>query len=223
MRRHEAADKFQALGEFLANLFRLRRTHRLLELFVELVELDLAQKFLDRFRAHPGREILAILFLRFAIFDFVQELRLLQRRLARIDDDVVLIIDDALELPRAHVEHQADARRHALVKPDVRNGDRELDVAHTFTANARKRDFNAATIADNALVLDSLVFSARTFPVACRTENSFAEKSALLRLERSIIDRLRIFDFAFAPRPHRVARSHANRDLVETDRSLFSH
>ena len=147
----------------------------------------------------------------------------MQRRLARINDDVVLVINDALELTRAHVEHQADARRHALVKPNVRNRDGKLDVAHALAADARERDFNAATIADDALVFDPLVFSAGAFPIAGRTEDSFAEKAALLRFKRSIIDRLRIFDFAFAPRPHRVARGHANCDLVETDRSLFAH
>src|SRR6267143_319129 len=96
-------------------------------------------------------------------------------------------------------------------------------MSHALATHTRERDFNAAPVADDALVLDPLVFSAGAFPIAGRTENSFAEKAALLRFERSIIDRLRIFDFAFAPRPHRVARGHANCDLVETDRSLFAH
>src|SRR5213075_1546788 len=56
----------------------------------------------------------------FAILDFVQELRLGQRRLARIDHDVILVIDHALELPRAHIEHEAKPRWHAFVEPDVR-------------------------------------------------------------------------------------------------------
>ena len=119
MRRGEALDEFQTFRQFLANLFALRVPHRLFQLFVELVEVDLGEELLHRFRAHPGDEIFAVLFLRFAILDFVQQLRPLQRRLTRIDDDVVLIINNALELAGAHVEHQTDARRHALVKPDV--------------------------------------------------------------------------------------------------------
>jgi len=87
----------------------------------------------------------------------------------------------------------------------VRNRDGELDVAHALAADARERDFNTATIADDALVFDPFVFSAGAFPIAGRTEDSFAKKAALLRFKRSIIDRLRIFDFAFASRPHRVA------------------
>ena len=89
----------------------------------------------------------------------------MQRRLARIDDDVVLVIDDALELARAHVEHQAEARRHALVEPDVRDRHGQFDVAHALAAHARQRHFDAATIADDALVLDALVLSAGAFPV----------------------------------------------------------
>src|SRR2546430_7243381 len=54
-------------------------------------------------------------------FDFVQQLCLLQRRLARIDDDVILILNHALKLACAHVQHEPDARAHAFVKPDVRN------------------------------------------------------------------------------------------------------
>ena len=90
---------------------------------------------------------------------------LLERRLARIDDDVILVIDDALELARGHVEHQTDARRHALEEPDVRNRHGQFDVAHAFAADARQRHFNAATVADDALVLDALVLSAGAFPV----------------------------------------------------------
>ena len=125
--------------------------HRFLQLFVELVEIDLGEKFLDRFGAHPGDEIFAVLFLRFAIFVFVQQLCFLQRRLARIDDDVIFVIDDALELARAHVQHEADARRHAFVKPDVRNRHGQFDVAHALAADAGERHFHAATVADDAL------------------------------------------------------------------------
>ena len=147
----------------------------------------------------------------------------MQRRLARIDDDVVLIIDDALELARAHVEHETEARRHALVKPDVRNRHRQLDMAHAFATHARQRNFHAATIANHALVLDAFVFSARTFPIARRTENSFAKQAALFRFERPVIDRLRVFDFAFAPRTHRVGRRDTDRDLIKTNRAFFAH
>ena len=188
-----------------------------------LREFDFAQEHLDRFRAHPGHEFFAVLFLRFAIFHLGQELRFRERRVARIDHDVVLVIDDALELARAHVEHQAKPRRHAFVEPDVRDRHSQLDVAHALTTHARERHFDAATVADHALVLDALVFSAGAFPVTRRTENAFAKQAALFRLEGAVVDRLRILDFALAPGTHRVAGSDADGDLIETDGAFFAH
>ena len=147
----------------------------------------------------------------------------MQRSLAGIDDDVVLVINHAFELPRAHVKHEPEPRRHALIEPNVRNGHRQFDMAHTFTANPGECDLDTATVANHAFVLNPLIFSARAFPVARRTKNSLAEKSALLRFKGAIINCLWIFDFSLAPRSHRVARRDANRDLIKTHGTLFAH
>jgi len=61
-------------------------------------------------------------------------------------------------------------------------------MAHAFTPDARQRHFDAATVADDAAMLDSLVLAAGTFPVFDGTENTFAEKAALFRLERAVVD-----------------------------------
>ena len=111
----------------------------------------------------------------FAILDLVQELRLGERRLAWVNDDVVLVIDDALELARAHVEHQAEPRWHALVEPNMRNRNGQLDVAHALATHPRKRDFHATTVANDTLVLDPLVLAAGAFPITGRPEDAFAK------------------------------------------------
>src|SRR5205807_10103166 len=116
-----------------------------------------------------------------------------------------------------------DSRWHAFVKPDVRNRYRQFDVTHALAANARQGDFYAAPVTDHSLVFDALVFSARTFPVPGRTKNAFTEKAALLRFKGAVIDRLGIFDFAFAPRTHGIARGNADGDLIKTHRALFAH
>ena len=84
-------------------------------------------------------------------------------------------------------------------------------------------DFHTTTVADHSFMFYPLVFSARAFPIPRRTKNALAEKSALLRFEGAVIDRLRVFDFALAPRPHRVARRNADRDLIKTHGALFAH
>ena len=153
----------------------------------------------------------------------VRSWRFREGRVARIDHDVVLVIDDALELAGAHVEHEAEPRGHAFVEPDVRDRHRQLDVSHALTTHPRERHFDAATVADHALVLDPLVFSAGTFPVAGRTENALAKQAAFFRLERPIVDRFRIFNFTLAPGAHRVAGSDADGNLIETHGAFFAH
>src|SRR6476661_5091251 len=44
----------------------------------------------------------------FAIFGLVEKLSLRERRLTRIYDDIVFVVNHALELSRAHVEHEAE-------------------------------------------------------------------------------------------------------------------
>jgi hypothetical protein len=91
----------------------------------------------------------------------------------------------------------------------------QLDVAHPLPAHPRQRHFDTTTIADDPLVLDPLVFSARALPVARRAKNALAKQAPFFRFESPVIDRLRIFDFALAPRPHRVRRRDADRHLIE--------
>jgi hypothetical protein len=100
-----------------------------------------------------------------------------------LGDDVVLVVDHALELAGAHVEHQADARGHALVEPDVGNRHGQLDVAHALAADAGEGDFDAAAVADDALVLDALVFAAGALPVAGGSEDPLAEEAAFSGLK----------------------------------------
>ena len=55
--------------------------------------------------------------------------------------------------------------RQTLEEPDVRRRAGELDVAHALTTDLGQRDFDAALVADHALVLHPLVLAAQAFPV----------------------------------------------------------
>ena len=111
-----------------------------------------------------------------AVLGLGQELALLEGRLARIDDDVILVIDDALKLAAGQVQHEADARGHALVEPDVGDRHRELNVAHALAAHAAEGHLDAAAVADDALVADALVLAAVALPVLGGTEDALAEE-----------------------------------------------
>jgi hypothetical protein len=62
-----------------------------------------------------------------------------------------------------------------------------------------ERDFDAALLADDALVLHALVLAAQALVVLDRAEDAGAEQAVALRLERPVVDRLRLFDFAEGP------------------------
>jgi hypothetical protein len=215
--------KLEALGELFADLLGTGGGHGLLEFLVQLGEVDLREQLADGVGAHAGHEGLAVLVEGFAVFDFGQELALLQRGLAGIDDEVVLVVDDALELAAAHVEHEADARGHALVEPDVGHGHGQFDVAHALAAHAGEGHFDAAAIADDALVLNALILAAGAFPVTGRTEDTLAEQAAFFGLERAVVDRFRVLDFAIAPAADALRRGDSDADLVEAHRALFTH
>ena len=139
---------------------------------------------------------------------------LLERRVARINHHVILVINHALQIARGHVEDEADADGHALEEPDVARRHGQFDVAHAFAAHAGERHLDAATVADDAAVLDAFILAAGTFPVLDGAENAFAEKAALFRLERAVIDGLGILDFALAPRPDGFRRRERNADVI---------
>ena len=222
LRLSEALNELQALGEFFAELLGAGVAHGLFDFLLEIGEVDIGKNFLDRLGAHAGGEALTVLLLGITEFRLGEELAFLERRVAGIDDNVILVINHALELAARHVEHEAEARGHAFVEPNVRDRHSEVDVAHALAANAGERNFHAATVADDALVLDAFVFSAGALPIAGGTENALAEKTALFRLEGAVVDGLGILDLAFAPTAHGVGGCHGDGNLVETDRLGFT-
>ena len=117
-------------------------------------------------------------------------------------------------MARRHVQRETDARGHALEEPDMARRHGQLDVAHAFATHTRERHFDAATVADDAAMLDALVFAAGTFPVLDGTENAFAEKAALFRLERAVVDGFGILDFTLAPGADGVGRRERDPDVI---------
>src|SRR5689334_10071415 len=211
------------------------------ESFAELVgdgvDVDAAQQLSNRGRADVGEEGVVVLVLRLLLH--VEELVLIEQLiggdflLTRIDDDVVRVVDDLLEITQREIDEVPHRTRQSLEEPDVSDGYGELDVTHALATDAAQGDFDAAAIADHATVANSLVFTAVAFPVLDRTENALAEQAILLRLERAVVDCLRLEDLA--PRPpgaeaghlepltllgilrsaHLLRRGDANLDVIE--------
>jgi hypothetical protein len=149
------------------------------------------------------------------VFLFRQKLVQLQVGEARLGDDVVLEIEDALDILERHVEQRADARRQRLQEPDVGDGRGQLDMAHALAANARQRDFHAALFADDALVLHALVLAAQALVVLDRSKNARAEETVTLGLERAVVDGLRLLDLAERPGQNLFRAGERNPDGIE--------
>ena len=147
-------------------------------------------KFLDRLGAHHGLEAGgAELLVEFAELGFVlDDFALFYGRVAWIDNDVGLEVENAFEVAERDVEQVADARRQALEEPDVRTGRGQLDVAQALAAHLADRDFDAALVADDAAVLHALVLAAEALPVGDGSKDAGAEEAVPLRFEGAVVD-----------------------------------
>ena len=184
--------------------------------FLLALEVEVHQHDADGFGADPGGEgVLAIFVLRREQLVLGQQLVLLERGQARLDDDIALEVEDALELLQLHVEQQADAARQRLQEPDVGDRRGQLDMAHALAADLRDGHFDAALFADDALVLHALVLAAQAFVILDRTEDARAEQAVTLGLERAVVDGLGLLDLAEGPGTDLVRRGDADADLVE--------
>ena len=96
----------------------------------------------------------------------------------------------------------------------------QLDVAQPLAADLRLRDFDAALVADHAAVLHALVLAAEALPVGDRAEDLRAEQPVALRLERPVVDRLRLGHLAVRPLQDLLGRREADPDRVEVGRQL---
>src|ERR687897_919044 len=174
-------------------------------------------ELLDR-QALEGREhLVEVIGLALRLVDLVLDLREVLMPAIRIDprDDVRGEVDDPLEVLRGDVEQVTETRGNTLEVPDVGNRGRELDVAHAVAADLRPGDLHAAAFADDSLEADALVLAAVALPVPRRTEDPLAEQAVLLRLQRPVVDRLRLLDLAVGPGPDLICGSQPDPDLVE--------
>ena len=196
--------------------------HLLAQLDGEPLDVDALQQLLDRLGAHLRLEAVLVLFARLAVLLFVQQLVLLQLGLARIDDDVGLEVEDALEIAQRDVEQVADAARQPLEEPHVADRRGQRDVAEALAAHLGLRDLDAALVADHAAVLHALVLAAEALPVGDRPEDLRAEQAVALRLEGAVVDRLRLGHLAVRPRQDLLGRREADADRVEIARQRAS-
>ena len=216
-RLQERLDHLQALDDLLPLLGRGLHAHPGTKLTGQHVHVDLTQQLADGLGAHPHREgVVAVLLLELPGLVHGHEVLLLEPgNLPRLEDDVLLEVQDLLQLPQRHVEELADARGQALEEPHVRDGGGELDVAHPLPAHPGPRHLHAALVADHARELHSLVFPAGALVVLGGPEDAGAEEAVPLGLERPVVDGLRLLDLAVRPVADLLRRRQLDTDGAE--------
>ena len=111
----ERLDQLEPLGELLRLELGRRFDDLLAQIGRHLLEIERFEHFADRFGAdHGGEAVGAELVLRLDVVVLGQELTVLERSEARLEHDVMLEIENALEVLERHVEQQADPARQRL-------------------------------------------------------------------------------------------------------------
>src|SRR5690606_21563219 len=216
----ERLDQLQTLDRLLA----LRLGGRLAQFLPQTIplrrDIQRAEHPLHRLGADLRRKgVLAELLLLLEIFLLGQGLAFLEVGQAGLDDDIALEIENLLQLAERHVEHEADAARHRLQEPDMRDRRCELDMAHALAADLRQRHLDAALLADDAAILHPLVLAAQALIVLDRTEDARAEQAVALGLERPVVDGFRLLDLAIRPGADTLRAGDRDADLVEALRA----
>ena len=133
---HETLNGFQAFGDFLFDLLGAGGVHLLVQFCHGALEIHAGERIADGFCAHSGNKgIFTVFILSLQEFLLGQELAFFKGRFARIDHEVVLVVNDTLEIAGGDVEQETQTTGHALQEPDVRNGYGEFDMTHAVTAN----------------------------------------------------------------------------------------
>src|SRR3990167_1897546 len=211
----EGFHQLQALGQLLDLGFRVGLRNFFAQTANLVLQVDRVQQLANGFGTHAGVEVVTELFEGFEVLLVVQQLAFLKGGHARIDNDVALEVEHALDITQGHVHQQADTARQRLEEPDVGNRRSQFDVRHALTTNLGQRDFNAALLADHATMLQALVLTAQALVILYRAKDLGAEQAVALRLERTVVDGFRLFNFTERPRTDHLRRCQSNTDGVE--------
>ena len=101
----------------------------------------------------------------------------------------------------------------------MRHGCSELDVTHTLATNLLSGYLDTALLTDLALEADSLILTAKTFPVLRRAKDALAEETVALGFESTVVYSLGLGDLTVRPRTDHLGRGKT--DLYRIKRIII--
>ena len=185
-------------------------------------KIDVLEQIENGLGAHLGLEFVAIGFHGIEILLVGHELAALERRHARVQHQIGLEVQNALDIPQRHVQHQADAGRQRLEEPDMGYRAGQVDMAHAFAAHLGQRDLGTALFALHAAVLHALVLAAQALVVLDRPEDRGTEQAFTLGFEGSVVDRFRLFDLAKRPGADHVRLGQTNANSIKISNMMLA-
>ena len=117
----ESFHQLQTLGQLLDLGFRVGLRNLFAQATDLVLQVDSVQQLADSLGTHAGVEVVTELLQRFEVLLVVQQLALFQGGHARVDNDIALEVEHALDVTQGHVHQQADTGRQRLQEPDVGN------------------------------------------------------------------------------------------------------
>jgi hypothetical protein len=186
-----------------------------------LVDLEGSEQDPHRRGADSDLErVAAVLLARLGQGLVVEELPELQVGVARSGDDVGFEVEDLLQIPQGDLQDVSDSRGQRLEEPDVGDRSREGDVPHPLAADLGLDHLDAALLTHDPAVLHALVLAANALVVFDGAEDLGAEQAVAFGLERSVVDRLRLLDFAERPTANLLRRRNGDPERGERERIL---
>ena len=206
----------EALGELLLFGLGLGGLRLFAQEHLDFLKVQLFEQAADGFRAHAhGKGVLAEMVDDLEVLVLGDDLHLLEVGAAGIEHDVRVEIEHLFQIGHGHVEQGADLGGQGLEEPDMGDGRGQFDMAHAFAAHLGGNDFNAALFADDAAVLHAFVLAAVAFVVLHRAEDLRAEQAVAFGLERTVVDGLRLLDFAVGPFADVLRRGDGNLNRLQ--------
>src|SRR6185369_15870766 len=171
----------------------------------QIVQIEGLETLPDGLGAHAAIKSVGAVFL-LCLDELVlgHDLAELHRGILGVADDEGLEIEHLLQVLEGDVKQVADPRRERLKEPDVGHRRGQVDVAKPLAAHLGRDYLNSAFLADYPTVLHALVLAAIALVILGGSEYFGAEQTVPLRLEGSVVDRLRLLYLAVGTLPDLV-------------------
>jgi hypothetical protein len=91
----------------------------------------------------------------------------------------------------------------------------QFNMPHPFATDLRKCDLDTALLTDDSAILHALVLAAQALVILDGTENTGTEQTIAFRLERAVVNRLRLLDLAERPGTDAFRAGDRDPDKIE--------